>query len=124
MTTLPGHRPYPPSTRQRQRLGTVALTLGLIAVPLAVLCGLGALSALAGLGFGVYAAVQDRGRRHAVLGIVASLLALVIACVVVGWFLAKAAKCGDVRRYPGHAARVQCVEHEFPMVHRPGAGHL
>lgn len=116
MTTMRGYRPYSPEAPQRQGLGIAALVLGLVAVPLAVMCGLGVLPGVAGLGVGIVAAVQGRGRTQAVIGIVASLVALAIASLVVAWFLAKAAKCGDTRKYPDHAARVQCVEREFPMV--------
>lgn len=118
MTTMPGYRPYPPSSLRRPGLGITALTLGVLALPLSFLCGLGILPGLAGLALGTVAAVRDRGRTQAILGILASALALAIAAGVIAWFLGKAAKCGDTRRYPDRAARARCVQREFPLVRR------
>jgi hypothetical protein len=116
MTTMPGYHPYTPTPVNRPGLGVASLVLGLLALPLALLCGLGMLAALAGLALGIVAIMQDRGRKQAVIGIGASALALILAAFVLVWFLDKAAKCGDTRQYPDHAARAHCVEREFPLV--------
>ena len=118
MTTMPGYRPYVPAPPRRRGPGIAALALGVSAIPLAVLCGIGLLPALAGLALGIVAAARDQGRAQAIAGIVASVLALIIAGGVAYWMLSKAAKCGDSLRYPDSTARKACVEHEFPMIDR------
>src|SRR6266705_1062706 len=102
MTTMPGYRPYKPAPPRRRGLGVAALVLGVSAIPLAFMCGVGLLPGLAGLALGVVAAVRDQGRGQAIAGVVASVLALVIAGGVAYWMLSKAAKCG---RFPDSAAR-------------------
>jgi hypothetical protein len=115
MTTMPGYRPYAPAPARRRGLGITALVLGVSAVPLAFLCGIGLLPALAGLAIGVVAALRGQGRGQAIAGIVASLLALAIAGGVAYLMLSKAAKCA---RFPDSTARKACVEREFPMIDR------
>lgn len=115
MTTMPGYRPYAPAPPRRRGMGVAALVLGVCAIPLAFLCGVGLLPGLAGLLLGVVATVRDQGRAQAIAGIVVSVLAMVIAGGVAYWMLSKAAKCGE---YTDSAARKACVEREFPMIDR------
>src|SRR4051812_33194419 len=104
MTTMPGYRPYAPAPPRRRGPGVAALVLGLSAIPLAFLCGIGLLPGLAGLALGVVAAVRGHGRGQAIAAIIVSVVALVLAGGVAYWMLSKAAKCGDRTRYPGSAA--------------------
>jgi len=118
MTTMPGYRPHTSAPPRRRGLGLAALVLGLSALPLAFVCGVGLLPGLAGLIIGIVAAVKDQGRTQAIVGIVTSALALMIAGGVAFWLLSKAAKCGDRANYPDDAARRVCIEREFPMIDR------
>jgi hypothetical protein len=121
MTTMPGYRSRTAAPPRRRGLGLAALVLGLIALPLAFLCGIGLLPGLAGLAIGIIAVMRDQGRTQAIIGIVTSALALLIAGGVAFWLISKAAKCGDRAHYPDDTARRACIEREFPMVDRnPG----
>jgi hypothetical protein len=96
-------------------MGTASVVLGLVAIPLALLVGLGALPAMVGLGLGIAAVTRRRDHGRAVFGIVVCTMALVLALGVLAWFLSRAATCGDTARYPDHTARRQCIEREFPF---------
>jgi hypothetical protein len=115
MTTMPGYRPHVTAPPRRQGLGNASLVLGAVAVPLALLVGLGTLPALAGLALGIAGMVRQRDRGRAVLGVVVCSVALVLALGVLGWFLSRAAECGDTSRYPDSMTRRQCIEREFPF---------
>jgi hypothetical protein len=115
MTTMPGYRPHVTARPGRQGMGTASIVLGMVALPLALLVGLGAVPALIGLGVGIAGMVRHRDFRRAVLGIVVCTMALVLALGVLTWFLSRAAKCGDTSHYPDHTARRQCIEQEFPF---------
>jgi hypothetical protein len=115
MTTMPGYRPHVTVPPGRQALGTASVALGVVAVPLALLVGLGAVPAMIGLGLGIAAVARRGDRGRAVFGIVVCTMALVLALGVLAWFLSRAAKCGDTARYPDATARRQCIEREFPF---------
>jgi hypothetical protein len=120
MTTMPGYRPHVTPPPQRQGMGTASVVLGVLAVPLALLVGLGAVPALIGLGLGIFGVVRHRDHGRAVVGVVVCAVALLLALGVLSWFLSRAAECGDVARYPDRAARRLCIEREFPFA---GTGH-
>ncbi|MCW2884158.1 MAG: hypothetical protein QOE54_3438 [Streptosporangiaceae bacterium] len=115
MTTMPGYRPHVTTPPQRRGMGTASVVLGVVAVPLALLVGLGAVPAAIGLGVGIAGVTRQRDRGRAVVGIVVCALALLLALGVLSWFLSRAAECGDVARYPDRTARRLCIEREFPF---------
>lgn len=115
MTTMPGYRPHVTTPCQRQGMGTASIVLGAVAVPLALLVGLGAVPAMIGLGVGIVGVTRHRDHGRAVMGIVVCTLALLLALGVLSWFLSRAAECGDVARYPDRTARRLCIEREFPF---------
>jgi hypothetical protein len=115
MTTMPGYRPHVAVPAKQQGMGTASIILGVVAVPLALLVGLGAVPAVVGLAMGIAGVTRQRDRGRAVFGIVVCTMALVLALGVLTWFLSRAAKCGDLARYPDSTARRQCVEQEFPF---------
>jgi hypothetical protein len=115
MTTMPGYRPHVAVPVNHQGMGTTSLVLGVVAVPLALLVGLGAVPAMVGLVMGIAGVARQRDHGRAVFGIVVCAMALVLALGVLTWFLSRAAKCGDTDRYPDSAARRLCVEQEFPF---------
>jgi hypothetical protein len=104
--------------------------LGIVSLPLLVVCGVGLLTAIVGLVLGVLALVRGGGKGRAIAGIVLSVLALLIAAAVWAWFAnTDAGDCFDNRRYPTQDAKQRCLEREFgvqPTTNawlRPGA-HL
>ncbi|MER7212355.1 DUF4190 domain-containing protein [Streptosporangium sp. NPDC000239] len=108
----PGAPPYQggyQSPYQKPRgggLGTASLVLGIASIFLLVVCGLGVLTAIAGLVIGIVAFVKDSNRGRAVGGIVLSVLALIIAVVFLTWFYSTVGDCMDLP--PGLQQR--CVE--------------
>ncbi|WP_344861444.1 hypothetical protein [Planomonospora alba] len=98
-----------PATGRGGGLGTAALVLGIASVLLLVACGLGVLTAIAGLIVGFIAVAKDANRRRAWVGIALSALALVIAAASVVWFFSRASACMDLP--PGLQER--CLEERF-----------
>ncbi len=114
--TLPGYRPYSSAAPPRRGIGITALVLGVLAVPMLVLCGMGLVVALAGLVVGGIAVARKNGRAFAITGITISALTLVIGGVGASWFLAQARECADTAKYPDADSRERCVQHRFPFV--------
>jgi TRAP-type C4-dicarboxylate transport system permease small subunit len=104
---------YPPP--QHRGLGVAALVLGIAAIITLLLCGLGAVVAIAGLVVGVIAAVQNNGRGMAVTGITLSAVTLVIAIGAGIWFFNRVSPCTDQIRYPTKADRDHCLQHRVPF---------
>ncbi|HEU5156698.1 MAG TPA: hypothetical protein VFU43_06840 [Streptosporangiaceae bacterium] len=119
--TLPGYRPYPALAAPRRGLGVTALVLGILAVPMLVLCGMGLVVALAGLVVGGIALNRRNGRALAITGITISALTLVLGGLGASWFLAQARECADPAKYPDANARERCVQDRFPFIRETGA---
>ncbi|MBB4938088.1 hypothetical protein FHR32_002393 [Streptosporangium album] len=98
----PGGTPYPPppgsdwSRRQGGGLGTTALVLGIVSLFLLVVCGLGVLTAIAGLIVGIVAVVKNSNRGRAWVGIVLSALTLIIAAVLLSWLYSRIGDCAGL----------------------------
>jgi hypothetical protein len=90
--------------------------LGIFAVPMLALCGLGLVVALAGLVVGGIAVTRKNGRTYAITGITISALTLVLGGVGASWFLAQARECANATKYPNADARERCVDHRFPFI--------
>jgi hypothetical protein len=105
-----------PRVRPRRGIGVAALMLGILAVPMLLLCGMGLVVALAGIVVGGIAFACKNGRGFAVTGITISALTLVIGGVGVTWFLAQARECANTAKYPDPDARERCVQQRFPFV--------
>lgn len=104
---------YPPA--KRRGLGTAALVLGIAAIFTLVLCGLGAIVAIAGLVVGVVALTQNSGRRQAVTGITLSAFTLVLAIGAGVWFFNRISPCTDQARYPTKISRDTCLQQRVPF---------
>jgi membrane protein implicated in regulation of membrane protease activity len=93
-------------------LGTAALVLGIISLFLLFLCGVGVLTAVAGLIVGIIAVVKGSNRGRAWVGIGLSALALVLAVVAVTWFYTTFEEC---LRLPTQEQAQKCVERKLNM---------
>lgn len=114
--SLRGYKPYPPALRRRRGIGVTALVLGILAVPMLVLCGIGLVVALAGLVVGGIAVSRRNGRALAITGITISSLALIGGGVGASWFLTQARECANATKYPDADARELCVQKRFPFI--------
>ncbi|MCO6009069.1 DUF4190 domain-containing protein [Actinoallomurus purpureus] len=109
---------YPPvreAPPQRRGLGIAALVLGIASILTLLLCGLGAILAVAGLIVGIIAVVQRNGRGMAVAGLILSAVTLVLAIGLAAWFYSRIAPCSDQTRYPTKEARDQCLQKRVPF---------
>ncbi|MEV4097068.1 hypothetical protein [Streptosporangium saharense] len=107
----PGAPPYQggyqsPYQKSGGGLGTTALVLGIASIFLLVACGLGVLTAIAGLIIGLVALAKNSNRGRAIWGIVLSALALVLAVVFLTWFYSRV---GDCMNLPQNLQQ-RCVE--------------
>lgn len=96
-------------------LGTAALVLGIAALVLLPVCGIGALVAIPGLIVGISATVKKSNLRRAVIGLVLSVAALVLAVIftvlVYYWIQERGLdECFDPVRYPTQEAVQRCME--------------
>jgi O-antigen ligase len=105
---------YPPQQRRRG-LGVAALALGIAAITTLLLCGLGAVLAVAGIVIGIIAVVRDNGRGLAVIGLALSVVTLVAAIAAGIWFFSRVSPCTDQARYPTKADRDRCLERRVPF---------
>lgn len=95
-----------------------------------MLCGLGAVVAIAGIVIGVIAVVRDNGRGMAVTGLALSVVTLAAAIGAGIWFFGRVSPCTDQTRYPTKADRDHCLEGRVPFFKasmtplpgRPGPG--
>ncbi|WP_189239750.1 hypothetical protein [Planomonospora parontospora] len=89
----PGGRP---AAGRGGGVGTAALVLGIVSLFLLFACGLGTLTAVAGLIVGFVAIAKDSNRGRAWVGIGLSVLTLVVAAALVAWFFSRAGACMDL----------------------------
>jgi hypothetical protein len=104
---------YPP--RQRRGLGVAALALGIAAIITLLLCGLGAILAVAGTVIGIIAVARNNGRGMAVTGLALSVITLALAIGAGVWFFGRVSPCTDQARYPTKADRDHCLEGRVPF---------
>ncbi|MFF0572401.1 hypothetical protein [Streptosporangium saharense] len=107
----PGAPPYQggyqsPYQKSGGGLGTTALVLGIASIFLLLACGLGVLTAIAGLIIGLVALAKNSNRGRAIWGIALSALALVLAVVFLTWFYSRV---GDCMNLPQNLQQ-RCVE--------------
>lgn len=96
-------------------LGTAALVLGIAALVLLPVCGIGALVAIPGLIVGIAATVKKSNLRRAVIGLALSVVTLVLAvifAVLVYFWIQDTGldECFDPVRYPTQEAVQRCME--------------
>lgn len=109
------YQPVTELPRKRSGLGIAALALGIAGLLTLLLCGLGAVLAVAGLVVGTIAVARDNGRGMAIAGLVMSSLTLLIAIGLGVWFYGRIAPCADKTRYPTQAARDDCLQKRVPF---------
>ncbi len=81
--------------------------LGIVSLFLLLLCGVGVLTAIAGLVVGIIAVVKNNNRGRAIIGIVLSVLTMVLAVIGFLWFVSNFSECFNLPTQP----EVQhCVE--------------
>ncbi|MGW4644242.1 DUF4190 domain-containing protein [Sphaerisporangium sp. NPDC004334] len=108
--TPPYQGPYGERPPGGGGLGTAALVLGIISLFLLLICGLGVLTAIAGLIVGIVAVAKNRNRGRAIAGIVLSALAIVLAIIGFLWFLGNFSECFNL---PTQTEVQQCVERKL-----------
>jgi hypothetical protein len=104
---------YPPP--RRRGLSIAALVLGIVAIITLLLCGMGAIVAVAGIAIGIIAVVRGDGRGMAVTGLVLSVVTLLAAIGAGIWFFTRISPCADHKRYPTKADRDRCLERRVPF---------
>ncbi|MGV9325508.1 hypothetical protein [Streptosporangium sandarakinum] len=100
----PGGRWAP--EKPRTGIGTAALVLGIVSIFLLLVCGLGVLTAVAGLIVGIVAVAKNAGRGRGWAGIILSALTLVIAVIFLSWLYSKVGDCANL---PPELQR-RCIE--------------
>ena len=104
---------YPPP--RRRGLGIAALVLGIVAIVTLLLCGVGAVVAVAGVIIGIIAVARGNARGMAATGLALSVVTLMAAIGAGIWFFGRVSPCTDQKRYPTKAARDHCLERRVPF---------
>nr|WP_157554217.1 hypothetical protein [Herbidospora sakaeratensis] len=110
--------PYADKPPAKGGLGTAALVLGILAIVLLLVCGLGLLAAVAGVIVGVIAIAKRSNKGRAVVGLILSILTLVIGAIIIGVVVNWAnknnlAECFDTRLHPTQESSQQCVQRKI-----------
>lgn len=101
---------WPAAGRPRGGLGTAALVLGIVSIFLLLVCGLGVLTAIAGLVVGLMAVFKNSNKGRAIVGIVLSVLTLILAVIGFSWFVSNFQECFTL---PTQAEAQHCVERKL-----------
>jgi hypothetical protein len=91
-------------------LGTAALVLGILSLFLLFVCGVGVLTAIAGLIVGFIAVFKNSNKGRAIAGIVLSALTLILAVIGFTWFVTNFQECFNL---PTQAEVQRCVERKL-----------
>ncbi|MEU8267421.1 DUF4190 domain-containing protein [Sphaerisporangium sp. NPDC049002] len=101
---------WPAGGRRGGGLGTAALVLGIVSLFLLLICGVGVLTAIAGLIVGIMAVIRNSNKGRAIVGIVLSALTLILGIIGFTWFVNNFQECFTL---PTQAEAQQCVERKL-----------
>ncbi|MFC6081089.1 hypothetical protein [Sphaerisporangium aureirubrum] len=91
-------------------LGTATLVLGILSVVLLLVCGIGLLTAIAGLVTGFIALARRSNKGRAIVGLVLSGLTILLGVLAFVWFVNTFQECFD---QPTQADAQICVERKL-----------
>ncbi|MEO3813003.1 DUF4190 domain-containing protein [Sphaerisporangium sp. B11E5] len=106
----PPYGQYPPGGQPSGGLGTASLVLGILSIVLLLVCGIGLLTAIAGLIVGFIALARRSNKGRAIVGLVLSGLTLLLGVLAFVWFLNTFQECLDA---PTQAEAQSCVERKL-----------
>ncbi|WP_204041403.1 hypothetical protein [Acrocarpospora phusangensis] len=114
----PGGGQYPATPQRGGGLGTAALVLGIVSIVLLFLCGLGTLTAIAGVIVGIVAIAKRSNKPRAIVGLVLSIatlvLAAILAAVLWNWVQSKGIdECFDTTLHPTQESAQRCLERKL-----------
>jgi hypothetical protein len=109
-----------PRRRQGRGLATTSLVLGILSLALLLVCGVGVLTAIAGIVVGIVAVVRGVARGRAIAGIVLSALALLLGVAFLVWLAGSGVGgCFNSDFYPTPSARQRCIERQLGVTSAP-----